>query len=502
MGKNLNRDNELPEKHTILHTEADLTKNGEESHRKASDDIQVEDELRKLSRAIEQSPSAVMITNSKGNIEYVNPKFTQVTGYTPEEVLGKNPRILKSDTIPSEEYRQLWETITSGGEWRGEFCNKRKDGECYWEYASISGVRNHKGDITHFIAVKEDITERKWAEDERNKHIKELEDLMSYSTIMNEEVHEETLLRHMSSAIQEHFNPDIMAIIMLDRERNMLYVPLIEPSMPVSEFIKDEVILDPLLCNVIKTRRECIVMNTNKDLPCKCILYKIERGGYICLPLIAGGILFGMVVMIKKEIACWNDEKIRRLMSNYVGLTALALHRLELLDIAKHTNITDELTGVYNKRFFNEILSKQIFLAKRRNEHLSLLILDPDHFKNLHDTYGEGAGDRILQQMTRIISDFVNKSDIIARYDHEEIAIIMPTLFITRALVKADEIRRIIEYTDFDGIIPGQTIKLTVSIGIASFPEHGTEQETLIKLANKALYQAKEGGRNRVAGPY
>ncbi|GJQ47596.1 GGDEF domain-containing protein [Candidatus Jettenia sp. AMX1] len=209
-----------------------------------------------------------------------------------------------------------------------------------------------------------------------------------------------------------------------------------------------------------------------------------------------------MVVMIKKEIACWNDEKIRRLMSNYVGLTALALHRLELLDIAKHTNITDELTGVYNKRFFNEILSKQIFLAKRRNEHLSLLILDPDHFKNLHDTYGEGAGDRILQQMTRIISDFVNKSDIIARYDHEEIAIIMPTLFITRALVKADEIRRIIEYTDFDDIVPGQTIKLTVSIGIASFPEHGTEQETLIKLANKALYQAKEGGRNRVAGPY
>ncbi|MBC6930231.1 MAG: PAS domain S-box protein [Candidatus Jettenia sp.] len=202
----------------------------------------MEDELRKLSHAIEQSPSAVMITNSKGSIEYVNPKFTQVTGYTPEEVLGKNPRILKSDTIPSEEYRQLWETITSGGEWRGEFCNKRKDGGCYWEYASISGVRNHKGDITHFIAVKEDITERKRAEDERNKHIKELENLMSYSTIMNDEVHEETLLRHMSSAIQEHFNPDIMAIIMLDRERNMLYVPLIEPSMPVSEFIKNEVI--------------------------------------------------------------------------------------------------------------------------------------------------------------------------------------------------------------------------------------------------------------------
>ena len=149
----------------------------------------VEEELRKLSRAIEQSPSTVMITNSKGNIEYVNPKFTQLTGYSTEEVIGKNPRILKPDNIPSEKYRELWETITSGREWRGEFCNKKKNGELYWEYASISPVRNHKRVITHFIAVKEDITERKRIEEERNKHITELEDLMSYSTVMNVELH-------------------------------------------------------------------------------------------------------------------------------------------------------------------------------------------------------------------------------------------------------------------------------------------------------------------------
>jgi PAS domain S-box-containing protein len=123
-----------------------------------------EEQLRKLSQAVEQSPACVVITDPSGNIEYVNPKFTQLTGYTLEEALGKNPRILKSGETPPEVYKQLWETITSGREWRGEFHNKKKNGELYWESASISPVRDTRGAITHFLAVKEDITERKRAE--------------------------------------------------------------------------------------------------------------------------------------------------------------------------------------------------------------------------------------------------------------------------------------------------------------------------------------------------
>jgi two-component system CheB/CheR fusion protein len=126
---------------------------------------EVELELRKLSRAVEQSPSTIMITDTKGDIEYVNPKFTQITGYTFEEVLGKNPHILKSDKTPQEEYKRLWDIITSGGEWHGEFINKKKNGELYWESVSISPIKDTKGKITHFLGVKEDITERKHAEE-------------------------------------------------------------------------------------------------------------------------------------------------------------------------------------------------------------------------------------------------------------------------------------------------------------------------------------------------
>lgn len=121
----------------------------------------VEEEIRKLSRAVEQSPAAIMITNIEGKIEYVNPHFRKVTGYSQEEVSGQNPRILKSGNTSDAEYRNMWETITSGNEWRGEFLNKKKNGELYWEQASISPIRDDKGIITHYIAIKEDITEKK-----------------------------------------------------------------------------------------------------------------------------------------------------------------------------------------------------------------------------------------------------------------------------------------------------------------------------------------------------
>ncbi len=118
-------------------------------------------ELQKFSIAIQQSPASVVITNVAGDIEYVNPKFTALTGYTAEEVRGKNPRILKSGKTRPETYKQLWDTITSGGEWKGELLNKKKNGELYWEIASISPVRDTQGKITHFLAVKDDITDRK-----------------------------------------------------------------------------------------------------------------------------------------------------------------------------------------------------------------------------------------------------------------------------------------------------------------------------------------------------
>jgi len=123
-------------------------------------------ELRKLSEAVEHSPVTVMITDKQGTIEYVNPSFSEVTGYSAKEAIGQNPRILNSGTHPGSFYKELWDTILSGKTWRGEILNRKKNDKEFWESTSISAIKNDQGDTTHFVAVKQDITERKKAEAE------------------------------------------------------------------------------------------------------------------------------------------------------------------------------------------------------------------------------------------------------------------------------------------------------------------------------------------------
>jgi len=139
------------------------------SIRKLNEDLErrVEErtaELRKLSQATENSPASVVVTDKYGNIEYVNPTFSAVTGYSAKEAIGQNPRILKSGNHPASYYKDLWETILAGKTWHGEFLNRKKNNEEFWESASISAIKNEAGEITHFVAVKQDITDRKQAE--------------------------------------------------------------------------------------------------------------------------------------------------------------------------------------------------------------------------------------------------------------------------------------------------------------------------------------------------
>lgn len=129
--------------------------------RDITDQKQAQEKIIKLSKGIEQSPVTFVITDIEGTIEYVNSKFSETTGYTEQEAIGKNPRFLKSELMPNELYADLWRTIKSGNVWKGEIQNKKKDGTYYWEEATITPIRNDKGLITNFIAIKEDITERK-----------------------------------------------------------------------------------------------------------------------------------------------------------------------------------------------------------------------------------------------------------------------------------------------------------------------------------------------------
>ncbi|MDM8515703.1 response regulator [Desulfobacterales bacterium HSG16] len=129
--------------------------------------------LRKLSRAVEHSASSIVITNLEGMIEYVNPAFSETTGYSFNEAIGNNPSVLKSGKHQPEFYKKMWQTLNSGNVWHGEFVNKRKNGSIYWEYATISPVKDQEGNITNYVAIKDDITRRKETEKENIRLLEE-----------------------------------------------------------------------------------------------------------------------------------------------------------------------------------------------------------------------------------------------------------------------------------------------------------------------------------------
>jgi len=157
-------------------------------------------ELQKLSRAIDASPASVVITDLSGTMEYVNPKFAELTGYTSQEALGKNPRILKSNRTPSETYDDLWRTLVDGNVWHGRFVNRKKNGELYWEDAAISPVFDSDGKATHYVAVKEDITRNVIAEEKLQLSNKDLE---LYASFLQHDLRNDlhVLMSHAEAAL-------------------------------------------------------------------------------------------------------------------------------------------------------------------------------------------------------------------------------------------------------------------------------------------------------------
>ncbi|MBT3360708.1 MAG: EAL domain-containing protein [Rhodospirillales bacterium] len=290
--------------------------------------MSAEDDVRKLSLAVEQSPASVMITDPTGVIEYVNPKFVDVTGYSAEEVMGKSPQILNSGYTPPEYYRELWETVLAGREWRGEFHNKKKNGENFWEYASVSPIKDHNGEITHLLAVKEDITVRKQ--------------------------HEEQLLQQM----------------------------------------------------------------------------------------------------------------------NY-----------------------DNVTDLPNRVLGLDRLTQALARSHRNNTTVALLFIDLDRFKNVNDTLGHSAGDRLLKEAGLRLCECIRGGDTVARLGGDEFTIILPDLQSpNNAEHVAEKVHSAFTQPFF---IEGQELFVTASIGITVYPMDADAPHALMQNADAAMYQAKELGKNQ-----
>ncbi|WP_141694789.1 EAL domain-containing protein [Candidatus Thiodiazotropha endoloripes] len=410
---------------------------------------QAESDLRKLGRVLEQSPASVIITNTEGIIEYVNPRFEKVSGYTAAEAIGQNPRFLKSGDKTKQEYNDMWSSLLAGKEWRGMFHNKRKDGSIYWESASISPLRDERGKITNFIAVKEDVTAQKRAEDQLR---------------MNATV----------------FDTTAEGIMVTDEENR---IKTVNPAFSrITGYSQEEVL--GRTPNILSSGRHS--KSFYEDL-WESVLHKGYWSGEI-----------------------WNRRKDGSVFPEWLSISAIkGEHGIAKEFVAVFSDITkhkeneeqiryqanyDALTGLPNRSLLSDRLNQAIAAAHRENWMLAVLFIDLDHFKVVNDTFGHVVGDELLQLVSARIKACLRESDTVARFGGDEFIILLQD--VTEMDSVANVATNIIDHITRVFSLYGREIYIGASIGITVYPDDAVNADSLLRNADMAMYQAKERGRN------
>ena len=245
-------------------------------------------------------------------------------------------------------------------------------------------------------------------------------------------------------------------------------------------------------CWALRRGRPYHVGDTSRHPACAHIAPEAQDS--FCVPLVAHGETLGVLHL---EGSGRLPETHRALALSAGKQIALALANIQLRDSLRAKSIRDPLTGLFNRRYMNETLHREIHRARREDRSIAILIADIDHFKNFNDTYGHEAGDRVLQTLAEYLQTQARKEDIVCRWGGEEFVWVQLGADLQNGRLRAEEIRRgVQELTlDYEGHDLGP---VTLSVGVASFPLHGASEETVMRAADAALYRAKDRGRNRV----
>jgi diguanylate cyclase (GGDEF)-like protein/PAS domain S-box-containing protein len=431
--------------------------------------------LRMLSTAIEQSPTSVAITDVGPQIEYINSAFTKEAGYTLEEVRGKNPRVLQSGITDTKVYDDMWSKLTKGESWQGEFVNKRKNGEIYYEEAYISPIQDDDGKVSHYVAVKLDVTSRKAAERALRESNKKMDSLLqslaegaygvdthgnctfvnnSFLRILGYETEDELVGKHIHELIH-HSHAD-------------------GTHYPASE------------CRIYAAYRNNVEDHCADEVFWHKSGYAIQVE-YWSQPIVVDGVVIG-------AIATFFDITERKKMEQQI----------------RHLALHDVLTNLPNRRLLIERISQAQLSSKRSLRYGALMFIDLDNFKPLNDAHGHEAGDKLLIEVANRLQKCVREMDTVARIGGDEFVVMLAELDTDESVSKqqaekvSEKIRSILSEPYLINITNNEGVNVTVehyctaSIGVVLFKGMTPSKEEIIKLADDGMYQAKSAGRNKV----
>ena len=411
-------------------------------------------QLKLLAAALEAAANSIIITDTKGTIVWTNPAFSALSGFSAEEALGTNPRTLKLGPQSEQISEELRATLSSGEVWHGEVVNRHKDGSLNPEEMTITPVASPSGEITHFIVINQDITERKLAE---------------------------AALREAKEKYQAIFEDAVIGIFQASPQGKLLNINRAFATMHGYESPEQ------FLAEISAGGRPDVID------PAKIEEWRQELEKH------------GSIRGAEAEVLCRNGARKCVVVNIRATRNAdgIALHDGTVEDITErklaqqqvnYLAYYDALTGLPNRTLLRDRLNTAVAASGRRGCGVALLFLDLDRFKIINDSLGHSVGDVLLQQVANRLKNEIREGDTVARVGGDEFLIVLTSA------ESVDQVAaiaaRIVASVTGEFIIQGQSLNITCSLGISMFPEHGADGETLIKNADAAMYAAKEQGCN------
>lgn len=407
-----------------------------------------EKELYAFKYAVEHSDNTIVITDPDRHITFVNEVFEKATGYTKEEALGKNPNILKSGKQDDTFYKELNEKLDRGEKWEGQFVNKRKDGSLYYEKASIVPIILN-GKLMSYLAIKLDITEYV----EQNRRLEQAASVFENTEEAIIIADESGLVSSINSAFTNMYGYTIDEI----EGKNLSFL---------HSGFQDKHFYEEMWKHILK-----------EGLWRGKLINKSKSGETI------------PIWTTIKKIADHHGKTI-----NYTAIQTDLREIEESQAKADYLAYHDALTGLYNRVSFEEYLSHALAIAKRNEQLIAVCFIDLDRFKVINDTLGHDIGDKVLITVANRLKKTLRESDFISRWGGDEFVVILENITSASdtAIIATNLINELKEPME----VNEHHLITTASIGIALYPENGTDAGTLIKHADSAMYQAKDSGKN------
>jgi diguanylate cyclase (GGDEF)-like protein/PAS domain S-box-containing protein len=466
-----------------------------------------------LNSLVENSPFGIVVHDLSGAVQLCNDAFVNLYGYQRSEVVGQNLHDLIVSPASRDAARALKAQVNSGREVHQTLSRKRKD-------ASIIDVDTHAipmvqgGQVRAVYVIYNDISVQVRAAASAAEHARSLNELVSE---LQRRTNEMTALNELGSLLQSSATVDeVFAVVGSSGKKlfvtslgGALYLfkssrNLLECSASWGIADNSEKIFAPSACWSLRRGQPHWSESTEGNIRC-AHLRGAAVANYLCVPLIAQGDTLGVLQLVyglkqhgvgAAEVDGMQSSE-RHLGVAAASQIALSLASLRLRESLRDQSIRDPLTGLFNRRFMQECLDRELLRGTRKNRPVAVIFIDVDHFKRFNDVFGHEAGDQVLRSMGDFFRSHFRGDDIICRYGGEEFAVILPESTAQDAASRAELLR-----------IAARTLKLkyndvtldpvTISAGIAGFPEHASSAGELLQVADACLYEAKRSGRDRV----